>query len=171
MVWMQNLGCSTPSIWQSYESFISFGCMKQRHKTSFEMATLSTHTQGEHLLSLQTRARWSRLISLQKAMNKTCIDMHIKRQELTKENKAKERCWGSGKRRGGCAFSWTCSESLTLPISKGLALRPSGDASPAFLHLDIIAPSEEEQVRASRDACSRLARHALQFHGLRLSSH
>lgn len=164
-------GCSAPSAWQSHKSFISLGCMRVRRcrRSSFEMAPSSTHTQGEYLLCLQTTARWSRLIFLQKAMNKTCIYMHIKSQELTKQNKAKQRCWGSGKGEGESAFSWTCSESLTPPISEGLAQRPSGDAP--LLHLDIIAPLEEEQVSAPWDACSRLARHALQFRGLSLSSH
>ena len=125
-------GCSAPSAWQSHKSFISLGCMRVRRcrRSSFEMAPSSTHTQSEYLLCLQTTARWSRLIFLQKAMNKTCIDMHIKSQELTKQNKAKQRCWGSGKGEGERAFSWTCSESLTPPISEGLAQRPSGDAPP-----------------------------------------
>lgn len=92
---MHSLGCSEASAWQSHKSFISLDCMRvrRRHKISFEMATSYTRTHGERFPRLQTTARWSRLILLQKAMNKTCIDMHIKRQELTKQNKVKQRCF------------------------------------------------------------------------------
>lgn len=97
-MWDVHPWLSAPIEWQSHKSFIFFGCIREHHKISFEMATLSTHAHGKLFLCLQTTARWSWLILLQKAMNKTCIDMHIKRQELTKQNKAKQRCRGREKR-------------------------------------------------------------------------
>lgn len=126
------------------------------------------HKHVENPFCAYRQKQGDRLILLQKAMNKTFIDMHIKRRGLTKKNKAKQRCWANEKRRGEC-FLLNLLWIPNIAISKGLAQRPSGDAP--LLHLDIIAPLEKVQVSAPRGACRRLVRHVLQFEGLQLSSY
>lgn len=92
--------------------------------------------------------------------------MHIKSQELAKPNKAKQRCWGgSGERKEKARTLELLSESVTVPISKGLAPRTSGGNLP-LLHLDIIAPPEDKQVSSPRDPSSNLPRHVFNFFGL-----
>ena len=170
---MYSLGCSAPSKWRSHKSFISLGCMGVEAASHNWLWNGKTHPHT--LVAKHFGADNSTVILTDftpNAMNKTCIDMHIKRQSWQSKTETNKDV-GAAERGEERAFPWTCFESLTQPISRGLAPRPSGDAppSPPPLHLDIIAPPEEEQVSAPRDACSRLARHALQFHGLRLSSH
>lgn len=66
------------------------------------------------------------LIPLQMAMNKTFIDMHIKRQELTKKYAAKQSCRACEKRR----MERTHSNSVTWQLATAWFRGRVGTAAP-----------------------------------------
>lgn len=129
---MYSLGCFAPSAWQSHKSFIFL-----HESEAASQSYLWNGKPGPHVHKAKTSCAyrqqqgdldWFHSYRTWIKHVLICISKGKSWQSKTEPNKDV----GALNRGGESAFSWTCSESLTQPISKGLALRPSGDASPAL---------------------------------------
>lgn len=101
------LSGSAPSFWEWHQLFRVLG-FTECHKTTWD--------KWQPLLDMLVHTYWAcrqqtvdPVIVLQMSMNKTYIDMHIKKQELTKKHTAKQSCSACERRH----MEWTYSKSLT----------------------------------------------------------
>lgn len=133
MFCMHNPGSCAHTACYSNQSLISLTWQRewdreeQRHKKSLQFQTTYAHVHDCVCCSCTT-ARYFRLIWFREAMNKTCDNMHMKGRCWQRKTKTKKDARPVEK-QAARSFSWTCSESLTLPISRGSTRSPSGDVS------------------------------------------